>query len=149
MVDVALVAAPSVNDSITEVAVSSSANQQGVLGVFAGVNTTDFVPASLGESVISGPAEQRSFVLKPEFANIYETYRSVAVNAIGEGKVNVCGQNGDIAIGDLIVASDNAGKGMKQADNIVRSITVAKARENVTFASPTEVKQIACIYMGG
>jgi hypothetical protein len=149
MVDVALVAAPSVNDSITEVAVSSSANQQGVLGVFAGVNTTDFVPASLGESVISGPAEQRSFVLKPEFANIYETYRSVAVNAIGEGKVNVCGQNGDIAIGDLIVASDNAGKGMKQDDNIVRSITVAKARENVTFASPTEVKQIACIYMGG
>ena len=149
MVDVALVAAPSVNDSITEVAVSSSANQRGGIGVFAGVNTTDFVPASLGESVISGPAEQRSFVLKPEFANIYETYRSVAVNAIGEGKVNVCGQNGDIAIGDLIVASDNAGKGMKQDDNIVRSITVAKARENVTFADPTEVKQIACIYMGG
>jgi hypothetical protein len=38
---------------------------------------------------------------------------------------------------------------MKQADDMFYSYTIAKARENVTFSSPTEVKQIACIYMGG
>jgi hypothetical protein len=38
---------------------------------------------------------------------------------------------------------------MKQSDNIIRSITVAKAREDVTFTSATEEKQIACIYLAG
>jgi hypothetical protein len=48
MVDVALVAAPSVNDSITQMAVTTSANQKGVIGVFSGVCGNEFVPASLG-----------------------------------------------------------------------------------------------------
>ena len=61
----------------------------------------------------------------------------------------MCGENGTIEAGDLIVTSSIAGKGMKQSDDIVRSITVAKARETVTFNSPTEVKQIACIYLCG
>jgi hypothetical protein len=42
-----------------------------------------------------------------------------------------------------------AGKGMKQADDIMRSRTVAKAREAVTFTDPTQVKMIACIYLCG
>jgi hypothetical protein len=41
------------------------------------------------------------------------------------------------------------GKGMKQDDDIVRNYTVAKSREAVTFSSPEEVKQIACIYLCG
>jgi len=149
MVDVVLFAAPSVNDAITQMTVTSSANQQGAIGVFTGVCGTEFVPASLGYYVEGEQGCQNNFVMKPEYANVYDTYRPIGVNAIGEGKINVCGQNGDIAIGDFIVASDIPGKGMKQADDTFHSYTVAKSREAVTFASPTEVKQIACIYMGG
>jgi hypothetical protein len=149
MVDVALIAAPNVNDSITQMAVTTSANQKGVIGVFTGICGNEFVPASLGYYIEGVQGSKNVFVMKPEYANIYDTYRPIGVNAIGEGKINVCGQGGDIAIGDFIVASDTAGKGMKQADDMFYSYTIAKARENVTFSSPTEVKQIACIYMGG
>jgi hypothetical protein len=149
MVDAALIAAPNVNDSITQMTVTTSANQKGVIGVFTGVCGNEFVPASLGYYIEGVQGSMNNFVMKPEYANIYDTYRPIGVNAIGEGKINVCGQGGDIAIGDFIVASDTAGKGMKQADDLFYSYTIAKARETVTFSSPTEVKQIACIYMGG
>ena len=77
------------------------------------------------------------------------THKKIVINALGEGAVNVCGENGDIAPGDLIVTSNTPGKGMKQADDIVRGYTVAKAREAVTFASASEVKLVACIYLCG
>lgn len=149
MVDVALVAAPNVNDSITQMTVTTSANQKGVIGVFTGVCGNNFVPASLGYYIEGVQGSKNVFVMKPEYADIYSTYRPIGVNAIGEGKINVCGQGGDISVGDFIVASDTAGKGMKQADDVFYSYTIAKSREAVTFSSPTEVKQIACIYMGG
>ena len=78
-----------------------------------------------------------------------EGAKLLTVNSVGEGQINVCGQAGNIDAGDLIVTSDTAGKGMKQSDDIVRSITVAKARESVTFNDPSEIKQIACIYLCG
>ena len=149
MVDAALIAAPNVNDSITQMTVTTSANQKGVIGVFTGVCGNEFVPASLGYYIEGVQGAKNVFVMKPEYANIYDTYRPIGVNAIGEGKINVCGQGGNISIGDFIVASDTAGKGMKQTDDSFYSYTIAKARETVTFSSPTEVKQIACIYMGG
>ena len=73
----------------------------------------------------------------------------VFINSVGEGLVNVCGENGDIEIGDYITTSSMLGKGMKQDDDLLHNYTVAKARENVTFSSPTEVKQIACSYHCG
>ena len=69
--------------------------------------------------------------------------------ALGEGQVNVCGEGGDLESGDLIVTSSIPGKGMRQADDLVRSYTVAKSRESVTFSSPSEIKQVACIYLCG
>lgn len=74
---------------------------------------------------------------------------TVLVNGVGEGQINVCGENGNISAGDLIVSSSIPGKGMKQDDDIIRSYTVAKARESVTFSSATEVKMIACTYLCG
>jgi hypothetical protein len=74
---------------------------------------------------------------------------TVLINALGEGQLNVCGENGNIEVGDLIVSSSITGKGMKQDDDLIRSYTVAKARESVTFSSPTEVKMIACTYLCG
>jgi hypothetical protein len=63
--------------------------------------------------------------------------------------VNVIGENGNIKNGDLLVVSSTPGKGMKQDDDIVRNYTVAKARGDWTFTSPTEVKMIPCIYLCG
>jgi hypothetical protein len=147
MVDVELIASPTINDAITQMTKSTTANQKGVIGVFTGVTGTDFVPSALGEYVqVDG---MQTVQLKLEYTNIYDTYRCIGVNAIGEGKINVCGQGGNIEIGDLICASDMAGKGMKQGDDLYHAYTVAKARQTVTFTSPDQVVQIACIYVSG
>ena len=66
-----------------------------------------------------------------------------------QGKIPFILENGDIEIGDYITTSSIPGKGMKQSDDLMHNYTVAKARENVTFSSPTEVKQIACSYHCG
>ena len=152
MVDIDMFAAPNINDCITTMKLSSQANQVGVIGVCAGYNNQSFVPASLGDASkpkSDEPSHSPVLSLASEYASVPQTYNFIAVNCIGEGKINVCGQAGNISVGDLIVASDTQGKGMKQSDDIIRSYTVAKSRENVTFASADEVKQIACIYLGG
>ena len=153
LVDVDVIASPSINDAITSVEISGSANQAGVIGVCAGFMDDDFVPASLGEDlpfeVDVTLVKEKGRKLKDEYLSLLDTYKFIKINAIGEGRINVCGQNGDIAVGDLIVASDISGKGMRQDDDIIRSYTVAKSREAVTFESSDEVKQIACIYLGG
>jgi hypothetical protein len=46
---------------------------------------------------------------------------------------NVCNENGDIQPGDLLVTSNTPGYLMKQDDDIMRSKTVGKAMEAVTF----------------
>lgn len=88
-------------------------------------------------------------IANPITKDLSENYLLANVNAIGEGQINVCGENGNIQAGDLIVTSSMAGKGMKQSDDLVRSYTVAKARESATFSTSSEVKQIACIYLCG
>jgi hypothetical protein len=108
--------------------------------------------------VAVGPSQPLGFYNTPaalqkmdprEYMDLAEQYDRFAFNAVGEGQVNVCGEGGDISAGDLIVTSSIRGKGMKQQDDIVRAHTVAKARESVSFGSPDEVKQIACIYLCG
>jgi hypothetical protein len=89
------------------------------------------------------------YELDPQYTTVVLTHDFVAINSLGEGQINVCGEAGTIELGDLIVTSSIPGKGMRQSDDIVRSTTVAKARETVTFDSPTQVKQIACIYLCG
>ena len=78
---------------------------------------------------------------KPEYA--------LHVNAIGDGMINVCGEGGDIEIGDYLVTSSIPGKGMKQEDDLLHNYTVARSRQNVSFSNKEEVKQIACIYVCG
>ena len=67
MVDVSLFAAPSVNDCITVMSKSSSANQKGIVGVYVGSTGTGFVPAALGEYATGGLDAKSEFVLKPEY----------------------------------------------------------------------------------
>lgn len=154
MVDTQLIYKDSINSTLFEVATSSQPNQAAALGVASSVVPfTEGTPAALWIAT----TEQTEFgtetvwSIQPGFdASVMEsTYKVVQVNALGEGQINVCGENGDIAIGDLIVTSSIAGKGMKQSDNVIRSISVAKAREAATFSSPTDIQQIACIYISG
>jgi hypothetical protein len=154
IVDTGVVVATSgVTDTITEVAVSSTANQKGALGIFAAIS--EQTPNILQIAVITPVWEHGEWVdtvtyeLNPIYQPIVDTHDYVAINSIGEGQINVCGEGGDFQVGDLIVCSSTAGKGMKQSDDIVRNTTVAKVREAVTFASPTEVKLVSCIYLCG
>lgn len=134
---------------------SSTANQKGAIGVCTQI--FDVPPSDWDEYENTGevdpitgtPVPDPAPIPNPMYYPIPAGQKVIHINALGEGLINVCGEGGDIEIGDLIVTSSIAGKGMKQADDFVRSITVAKSRQAVTFASSTEIKQIACIYLGG
>jgi hypothetical protein len=148
VVDAQLVRRNGISSAITLIKTSTSANQKAALGVICAEQHPfeNNIPAVY----MSGFDEETGLpVPTAEYEIDKQTYNLVAVNALGEGQINVCGEGGDIEAGDLIVTSSLPGKGMKQSDDIVRAVTVAKARESVTFASPTEVKQIACIYLCG
>ena len=66
----------------------------------------------------------------------------ITVVALGNFKVKVCNQGGNIEIGDLICTSDVKGAGMKQSDDILRAQTVARASENVDWSQETEATKI-------
>jgi hypothetical protein len=136
-------------DTITEVQVSSAPNQKAAVGVFHVYGNPADVPSAMSEVVTDPNTGIQTRVIKPEYLPLFNSNDLVIIASVGEGTLNVCGENGDIEVGDLIVTSSMPGKGMKQADDVVRSYTVAKARQAVSFSSPTEVKQIACIYMCG
>jgi hypothetical protein len=152
VIDTQVVRRNGISSSITLVKPSSIPNQKAALGVVCALPRplTESHPAAYVKGFEEDP-ESKSYVqvMQPYYEPDCQVYNIMAVNALGEGQINVCGEGGDIQAGDLIVTSSIPGKGMKQADDIVRSITVAKARESVTFSSPTEVKQIACIYLSG
>jgi hypothetical protein len=153
LVDTQIIATSGISEALARMVISSTANQPAI-GVYTGDRIVSYLPNSIsehsapihvaGNTFIPGPR-----VLKPEYADLLDDSRLIGANSVGEGLINVCGEGGDIAAGDLIVTSNTAGKGMKQSDDIVRSMTVAKARQAVTFASPSEVKLIACIYVCG
>lgn len=147
LVDVSVYAKPNINDALCVNALSTQPNQKGIVGIF--VNNTDdsHVPSALAKQTTADNGICSS-VINPIYSDI-NTYNKIIFNALGEGLINVCGEGGSIEVGDLIVTSSIAGKGMKQADDIIRGYTVAKARESVTFNSPDEIKQIACIYVAG
>jgi hypothetical protein len=122
-------------------------NRQALLAASPGELTVD------KRGMVSGP---------PEFEAIKNRFHLAQVNSLGEGQINVVGEGGNIALGDFIMASSAPGKGMRQPsarltfeDGIERVVqvfcnfTVAKAREDVSFESPDEVKTIACTYHCG
>ena len=134
VVDDYLVSKADVNNSLTTVKLATSSNNPEALGVISEYVEID---------------EKLPYPLWWELADFIDTHWLMYVNAIGEGCVNVCGRNGDIHRGDLIVTSDMPGKGMRQDDNVIHNYTVARAREAISFNSPDEVKSCACIYLCG
>lgn len=137
-----------ISSTITIVETSSEANQKATIGVVCALPHPfeNNIPAVYMEGF---DEETGDPIPTADWETDKALYNLMAVNSVGEGQINVCGEGGDIEAGDLIVTSSLPGKGMKQSDDIVRAITVAKSRESVTFSSPTEVKQVACIYLCG
>jgi len=176
MIDVQVISKKTISDAITKVALSSAPNQKAVVGIYthtvsvADANTT---PTSVSvfqtistennnktsvfnnetgefdETPLNTNSTTTKLVIAEQFLDIHMSHKYININSLGEGLVNVCGEGGDIEIGDLITTSSMPGKGMKQADDIIRNYTVGKAREAVTFSSSSEVKQIAVIYYCG
>jgi hypothetical protein len=126
-----------VSDTITEVELSSAPRQRVPIGIFVSRRRVRFDDEiSAIDDVKAAWSSLRRFDL-------------AIVNAVGEGQINVCGENGAIAAGDLLVTSSIPGKAMRQDDDIVRSCTVARAREGAALATAGDRAQIACIYLCG
>lgn len=151
--DVKMIIAKNISNTVFEVTESSSANQVpiGVMvvnnGSLANTIPASFVENSTWEEVDGSWVETKH--LYPEYDANKDLYDYCAANAVGEGQIYICGEGGDIAAGDLIVTSSTSGLGMKQSDNIVQNITVAKARQAVTFTDTTTPVLVACIYLCG
>ena len=127
----------------------SSVPNTSAIGIYAGTRSSSYVPVAAQLAYVDkGFNEENLPALDPIYAPDFVDRKTIISNSLGEGLVNVCNEGGNIAAGDLIVTSSVSGKGMKQADDILRSYTVAKAREAATF-SGSEIKQIACIYLCG
>lgn len=142
VVDVKVIARGGIDDTVTEVAVSDVFRQSGAVGVVS--RRTPLDPGIVLAALPRGYDETT-----PIMRVLAERYYLLAINSVGEGQVNTCGRGGDIQKGDLLVCSSMRGKAERQDDDIVRSFTVAKAREDVTFDYPDQVKRVACIYLCG
>ena len=126
----------SIDDAIPIVSLSREAYDKKIFGVISG-NEDDTFPDS---------DNKRCFQIGTlKFKTNKKKSQKLIVNAVGEGGIWVCGQNGDIQNGDLIVTSDIPGVGMKQDDDIIKNYTVAKATCDVIFKDD-EKKFIGCIY---
>jgi len=147
VVDIACIARRGLSNTLFSVEVSSQANQAACIGVAVSDNgpLANQVPAVYSD----GYTDEGIQIISSDYALVKNDYKLMAVNAVGEGQINVTGEGGNLTAGDLIVASSTPGKGMKQADDFVRGYTVAKVRETVSFDSPGEVKLAACIYLCG
>ena len=122
-----------VSNTVTEVVTSYKVNDKSAIGVYCSQGSN--------ETILD--------ISKKTWYNLTQKFDIIHINSVGEGMINVCGQNGDLEIGDLITTSHILGKGMKQSDDIIRNYTVAKVRENVKFDCPDQVKMVACIYLCG
>ena len=150
LVDSSIAVKLNVSNTIANMALSSAPNQPSAIGIYSGIRSSDYVPVSLASPADrSDENEEFKPVLNPANESVVQGKSFAVVNSLGEGQVNVCNEGGNIVAGDLIVTSSVVGKGMKQSDDIVRSYTVAKARESVTFTDASDIRQIACIYLCG
>lgn len=128
--DVELIAASGISNTITRVQLASAGSRAAVGAVAGRYELTDEE---------SAPAALRG----QDIAALAELYDVVVFNAIGEGQLLACG---DLQPGDLLCVGPDA-VAVKQADDLVRSSTIAKCRQHLTAADG--VKLVAVIYLAG
>ena len=131
-----IVARHGVSDTLRRVVKSIAANDPAAIGVLATRRPIDPIHKRFA-ALPGGPSP-----------TMIEVFDHVVFNGVGEGQINVCGQGGPIRRGDLLVTSDVPGKAMRQADDLMRATTIAKADEDADLG-PADVAMIACIYHCG
>ncbi|WP_461533420.1 fibronectin type III domain-containing protein [Sinomicrobium sp.] len=127
------------SQTIPYVDISRSKELKSFYGVFVGSReiSKESLPAALSE------------ISDEKLEEIQNNYLSSVGNALGEGQINVCSQNGDFEIGDFICTSSIPGKGMRYDGQDMRYV-VARCMEPVTWAEEeSNIKMVACIYMCG
>ena len=137
LVDLAIAHHAGISNTIAINALTTRPQQKNVIGVFVGQRPLD----------PEGPPAALKGIIGLAF--MAEKYKLITLNSVGEGQINVCGEGGDIEAGDYITTSSMPGKGMRQADDVLHSYTVAKAREPISFNTPSETRLIACTYHCG
>ncbi|MEA3485939.1 MAG: hypothetical protein U9R03_04455 [Candidatus Aerophobetes bacterium] len=156
----------SVSNVLVEGVLAVSLKDKNVYGVVSSiigdVNPRDISAIKLTEGIdeygrIQEEYTEEELLLKEELSG----YIRLAVNALGEGQVNVCEANGDINSGDYICSSNVSGKGQKQDDDILHSYTIAKSLEDVIWVNEVpgengcfefegvKCKMIGCTYHCG
>lgn len=101
-----------INDAMPLIELSSQARQKSVYGVVSTIEKgeeREMTGEGMRMKVKKGLGEHR-----------------VIINALGEGAIWVCDENGSLENGDLICSSSIAGYGMKQDDDLMHNYTVAK-----------------------
>ena len=103
---------------------SSTARDKGVIGINACSTTT-----------------ADGFLLDDDIAHLDVRY----VNSVGNGQILVCSENGNIEVGDWLCTSNVAGHAMKQDEDQLLNITVAKSTAVVDWSTePNDTKLITC-----
>jgi hypothetical protein len=169
MVDVACVASRGYSNTLFTMERSSAPYQRGVRGPVAAIAgpLLDHAPAAMIDARAysadaDGNATHVHELMSGSYYAMADTHTLVAVNAVGEGSIKVCGEGGPIGPDDLLVTSSIPGVAMRQnigadsscpVDDVVRCYTVAKARvaagQTIEFASTDTILVIPCIYLGG
>ena len=145
----------SINQNLILVSRSAIAADKRVVGVVNGDPQALMLNIEHNKLVSEQLIEGGPWTVKPEYQDYVDMlvageYKQIGVNALGEGGILVCSENGDIENGDYICSSNVAGHGMKQADDVLHAYTVGKALEAVVWADePTTTKLIACTYHCG
>ncbi len=63
------------------------------------------------------------------------------INAVGEGCMWVCSENGAVEAGDYVTSSSVPGYGMKQNDDFIKNYTVSKVTMDCDFSCPMVSKR--------
>lgn len=165
---VSVVNVTKLNISETYSVVDKSVNTQdpSIFGVVSSIEADTQAKLQLLWQDDENPVDKEKSKIKNKYKTVYdsvifEDYTMMTVNALGEGGINVCAENGDINNGDYICSGYTSGKGRKQDDDILHNYTVAKAIESVDWSKETDgvngcflfegvlCKMIACTYHCG
>ena len=132
-----------INQALMHVAKTTVAKDKRVVGVVS------YSKDTLLDNITDNP------MILPEHQPYIEymienNFKEVNINALGEGGILVCNENGDIDNGDYLTSANLAGYACKQDDDLLHSYTVAKALESVDWANePQTTKLISCTYHAG
>ena len=102
---------------------------------------TVMISAVPQDRTVFGVFVSESPLPKDHWYKAREGERFGTVNALGEGRVWVTNQMGEIQAGDYITASAIPGYGQRQNDDLLHSYTLGKAIETIDWEQVTEMVQ--------